>query len=314
MPLEIKGPHIVFDANRDEGHSRLNQSEKIMDSEVKGLIVPMFTPIKFKEGTNPEDNQMEIDYTRGIALCDQVIKNGADVLFLFGNAGKFDQFTVEQKEEYISAVIKHVHESGRPPVKIVVGVTGEDMEQTCRFAQFTEQAGADAIVFIPNYQKLEDNPERNLKRLLNSTDGPVILYNNPHIQERGNFLPLELISKYADHPKVGGIKDSSGDTNYFMALWGLFHKSGGRVFMGDAKSIPIISEILKKFGFELDGCVPVQANYDTRMFSDYLRKNGVKTPQLTDYLDKNSHTWQTVRQMVREGKLDPAMEKVFPQK
>jgi dihydrodipicolinate synthase/N-acetylneuraminate lyase len=79
-------------------------------------------------------------------------------------------------------------------------------------------AEADAVLVAPpSYYPLSaDALERYFTDLASSAPIPIVLYNIPQMTK--NVLPVDVVGRLARHRNVIGIKDSSRDFEYFLAV------------------------------------------------------------------------------------------------
>jgi len=178
------------------------------------LIVPTITP---RLGSSVDLPSLE-------RLMDFLIEGGVDAVFILGTTGEFQYLGIQEKK----GVIWASSESIRNRVPLLVGVSARTMDETRALAGTSEKAGAQALVLAPMFG--EGEPWGKIGAVVESSALPVLLYNNPEIHG-GSMLPLPLVKQYTNHPKVIGIKDSSGDWGYFLELLKL-QSEGFHVFQG----------------------------------------------------------------------------------
>ncbi len=178
------------------------------------LIVPLVTP---RFGAS-------VDFPSLKRLIEFVLHGGADVLFVLGTTGEFQYLSPEEAERVIHTAARGIR--GRVPVW--VGISAPSLEESLALAHRARESEAQAIVLAPMFGKGE--PAWRLEGVLERPGLPVVLYNNPEIHG-GSMLPLPLVREYAHHPRIIGIKDSSGDWAHFLELVKL-QSEGFRVFQG----------------------------------------------------------------------------------
>ena len=84
-------------------------------------------------------------------------------------------------------------------------------KETIKLSRYAVDAGADAVTIITPYfiRPAQDELYMHYKRIAESVDGPILIYNNPG---RTNVnLEAETVKKLAEIDNIVGIKDSSGD-------------------------------------------------------------------------------------------------------
>ena len=137
-----------------------------LEERLSGVIVPVITPFL----------NDQIDANSMNKLISFLVGSGVHGLFFLGNTGEFQYLSHEQKKQVINIATRA--ETGK--VKIFVGAIGETIEETVELARYARQKSVDAVVINPIY-KTSLSTYDYLKRVLDSSSGPVILYNNPAI-------------------------------------------------------------------------------------------------------------------------------------
>jgi dihydrodipicolinate synthase/N-acetylneuraminate lyase len=179
------------------------------------LVVPLITP--YKSG--------RFDHASMKRLVDHVISGGVDGLFLFGTTGEFQNLGFEEKEEIAKTALAAA--CGR--ARIMIGITCPRLEETLQMIDFANALPIYAVVHSPlaiTNRGFIDSMDRPLDSILQS----VLFYNNPDIQ-RGRSLPIGEIDILSNSPEIIGIKDSSGNEDYFSKLLRL-RKENFEVYQG----------------------------------------------------------------------------------
>jgi 4-hydroxy-tetrahydrodipicolinate synthase len=111
----------------------------------------------------------------------------------------------------VTLVTKQV--AGRVPV--LVGVTDTSYVESVDLARHAQESGADAVVLSTPYYFPAGQTEllSYMEHLLVDLPLPLVIYNMPSLTKV--WFEIDTIVKLAHHPKIIGIKDSSGDMNYF---------------------------------------------------------------------------------------------------
>jgi 4-hydroxy-tetrahydrodipicolinate synthase len=101
---------------------------------------------------------------------------------------------------------------------VLVGITDTCYAESLRLAQHAADAGADAVVLSAPYYYPVEQAElvAYLQRLASDSPLPVTLYNMPSLT--GVNFALESVQQLIHEPAIVGIKDSSGDLDYFRDL------------------------------------------------------------------------------------------------
>jgi 4-hydroxy-tetrahydrodipicolinate synthase len=172
---------------------------------LRGIIVPMITPLASAD---------ELDVPGLERLVHRLLSGGVHGLFLLGTCGEGPSLSSRLQRELVDRVCRQV--GGRIPV--LVGVTDSSPVQSTALARHAADAGADAVVIAPPfYFSLE---QRDLLAYVEDQVAksplPVMLYNMPGLTKVA-FEP-DTVRRLMDRPRVIGLKDSSGDLDYFRRV------------------------------------------------------------------------------------------------
>lgn len=167
---------------------------------IKGVIVPMLTPIDADENIDEAAMRRQVDY---------VIDGGLSGILLFGSNGEF--YMIEEDEMQRGLKIALDQAAGRVPVYFGIGAIST--KKCIRLAQMAAKEGAYGIsVLQPMFLKpTRDELIRHFTAIAESVpDTPMLLYNNPG--RVGYTLKADLVEELAHNvPNIVGMKDTSGD-------------------------------------------------------------------------------------------------------
>lgn len=174
-------------------------------AELKGIIVPIVTPMNEDESINLDELRRQVD---------RQIEAGIHGIFPFGTNGEGYILTGEEKKLVLETVIDQV--AGRVPVYAGTGCisTKETIEQ-CKMA---EEAGADILsVITPSFAKASQHELIvHYTRVAEAVPNmPIVLYNIP--MRTGNALEPATVVELAQVDNIVGAKDSSGDWDNLSA-------------------------------------------------------------------------------------------------
>lgn len=177
----------------------------------KGVIPALVTPFK---------RNFEVDEASLRHLIDFVIEKGVTGVVPCGTTGEFVNMTVEERMRVIEVTIDEV--DGRVPV--IAGTGDAGTRKAIEFTKHAEDAGADAAFIVsPFYFKPTDKEIfEHYKNIAEAVDLPIILYNIPQVT--GVEIPWWVVEGLAENDNIVGIKDSSGNMPYMMALFEKFYK------------------------------------------------------------------------------------------
>lgn len=169
-------------------------------SFIKGVVVPILTPI---------DAEERIDETAFRRQIDFVVKGGMHGILVYGSNGEFYQIEEDEMERGLKIAVDQA--AGRIPVYFGIGAI--NTKKCVRLAKMAVANGAQAVsVLQPMFLKpTQDELYLHFKTIAEAVpDTPVLLYNNPG--RVGYGLSAALITKLAhDVPNIVGMKDTSGD-------------------------------------------------------------------------------------------------------
>ena len=171
-----------------------------------GVIPALVTPFT--------DDGKQVDEERLRALVRYVLEKGATGVVPCGTTGEFQNLTVEERKLVSKIVIEEV--KGRVPVIVGTGCSSTDL--TVEMTKHAKDAGADAALIVtPYYHKPALRGIYEHYRIVAETvDLPIMLYNIPQVT--GVQLPWQVVEDLAEIPNIVGVKDSSGELRYILAL------------------------------------------------------------------------------------------------
>ena len=167
---------------------------------IKGIIVPILTPIDGEERIDEPMLRDQVDY---------VINGGVSGVLAFGSNGEF--YMVEEDEMERGLKIMVAQAAGRVPVYFGIGAIST--KKCCRLAKMAAANGAAGVSVLqpmflkPTYQELF----LHFKAVAESVPGvPMLLYNNPG--RVGYTLSADLVDELAHKvDNIVGMKVTSGD-------------------------------------------------------------------------------------------------------
>jgi dihydrodipicolinate synthase/N-acetylneuraminate lyase len=201
-------------------NENINKAGACPVSEWRGIIPPMVTPLRGPDA---------LDEAGLERLVEHILAGGVHGLFVLGTTGEGPSLSYRLRRELIRRVCRQV--AGRVPV--VAGISDTAFEESVSLAEAAAEAGVAAVVATPPYYLPVGQPEllEYLEHLVARLPLPLLLYNMPSCTKVA-YAP-ETVRAAADIPGIIGIKDSSGDLDYFRTILKLAgEKPGFAVFMG----------------------------------------------------------------------------------
>ena len=188
---------------------------------IKGVIVPILTPIDEEERIDEAKLREQVDY---------VIEGGVLGILAFGSNGEF--YVVEEDEMERGLKIMVDQAAGRVPVYFGIGAIST--RKCCRLAKMAVANGAAGIsVLQPMFLKpTEDELYLHFKTIAETVpEAPMLLYNNPG--RVGYTMSGRLVERLAHEvPNIVGMKDTSGDITQTSEFIRRTRDVGFKVFGG----------------------------------------------------------------------------------
>jgi 2-dehydro-3-deoxy-D-pentonate aldolase len=232
-------------------------SSSILDRSVpknalclQGIIPPLVTPLRDRD---------QLDLPGLQRLLEHVIGGGVHGLFILGTTGEAPSLSYALRRELIEQVCSIVQRA----IPVLVGVTDTAFTESVALARVAADAGADAVVLSTPYYFPAGQTELigYIEHITAELPLPLVLYNMPSLTKV--WFEIETLEKLAALPQIIGVKDSSGDLDYFARLaklksmrpdWSVM--IGTEVLLGDAMAMAG------------DGAVAGGANLFPRLFVD----------------------------------------------
>lgn len=170
-----------------------------------GIVPPLVTPLRARD---------ELDRDGLARLLDHVIGGGVAGIFILGTTGEAPSLSYRLRREMIGETIRLVAKR----VPVLVGVTDTAFVESVELARYAAECGADAAVLTTPYYFPAGQTEltayvQNIAPLIPL---PLMLYNMPGLTKV--WFEIETLHALAAIDSVVGVKDSSGDLDYFGQL------------------------------------------------------------------------------------------------
>lgn len=170
---------------------------------LRGSACPLVTPVA--------DGAVEADALA--SLIDHVEAGGVDAVVPCGTTGEFASLSSGERTRVIERTVADA------TVPVVAGTAAPNVAAAIERAETAARAGADAVMIPPPYFHTATEPAGNrrfFERVADRVSVPIVLYNIPACT--GREIAPETVAALADHERIVGIKDSSGDLEYHLAL------------------------------------------------------------------------------------------------
>ena len=212
-----------------------------------------------------------------------------------GTTGEFVYLTPEERKRVVEVTVDEV--AGRVPV--VAGTGAPSTRETIALTEHARAAGATAALIVaPFYLKPTFNEVYDHYRAINdAVDLPIVLYNIP--QCAGTHFRWWTAEGLAYLDRVVGIKDSSGDIPFLMAL---FEKIKGviGIFTGHDETVAAA------LAAGADGAILASANLIPDIWQEIYQ--AVKAGDLAHAQKRQAEIQKLVRIVVRKGSTQAVKE------
>ncbi|MEO7045898.1 MAG: dihydrodipicolinate synthase family protein [Ferruginibacter sp.] len=169
-----------------------------MAIEWKGVMPALTT--KFTK-----DDQLDLPLFK--KNLDAQLDAGVHGIILGGTLGESSVLTIEEKEQLVKFAIENV--AGRVPVvlNIAEGSTREAIQQ----ADYAKKWGAQGLMLLPPMRYKPDHREvvTYFKAIANSTDLPIMIYNNP--VDYKTEVTLDMFEELIECKNIQAVKESTRD-------------------------------------------------------------------------------------------------------
>lgn len=146
------------------------------------------------------------------------IASGVDGVILGGSLGEASVLTVEEKEKLVKFAVELVE--GKVPVilNIAEGSTREALQQ----AAYAKAWGAEGLMMLPpmRYKADERETVTYFKTVADSTDLPIMIYNNPY--DYKIEVTLDMFEQLIECPNIQAVKESTRDVSNVTRMFNRF--------------------------------------------------------------------------------------------
>ncbi|HXJ41352.1 MAG TPA: dihydrodipicolinate synthase family protein, partial [Bryobacteraceae bacterium] len=173
--------------------------------KLEGVLAAVATPNR--PGT------LEPDYTGVLELVDFVAAGGVNNICLMGSTGEFVNYAISDRQRVLYLAAK------RSRVPLVVGVGHPTLRGALELAEDAVNSGAAGLLLMPPTFFPYQQPEveeycRTFAREAGDTV-PILLYSIPQFTSP---IAIDTARRLLDTGLFAGMKDSSGDWDYFSEL------------------------------------------------------------------------------------------------
>lgn len=192
------------------------------------LLTAMITPF---------DEDMQIDYKAAEHLACYLAGHGSDGIIVSGTTGESPTLTIEEKIKLVQTVKEAVGNR----IFVLAGTGSNSTADSIEMTKDISKLGIDGVMLVtPYYNKpSQEGLYQHFKRVAQSTDLPVMLYNVPG-RTGCNLMP-ETVARLSKIANIAAIKEASGNLEQ-ISLIRLKAPDHFTVYSGDDQlTLPILS-------------------------------------------------------------------------
>ncbi|MCA9044165.1 MAG: dihydrodipicolinate synthase family protein [Planctomycetaceae bacterium] len=170
--------------------------------DIKGIVPPLVTPLASRDA---------LDHAGLERLIGNQLDAAVDGLFILGTTGEGPSLSARLQRELITATSQLLENK----VPLYVGITDTSLVDAIDLAQAAADAGASAVVAAPPFYFPAGQTELQhwFHELADALPLPLLLYNMPSCVRI--VIEQPSLATLIDHENIVGLKDSSGDLEYF---------------------------------------------------------------------------------------------------
>ncbi len=195
----------------------------------KGSLVALVTPF---------DQDGRVDFGALERLVEFHVREGTDGIVIAGTTGEAATLTRDEHATLIRRAVALV--AGRLPV--MAGTGSNSTAQTIDLSRAVADAAIDGyLLVVPYYNKpTQEGMYRHFVAVADAVDKPVVLYNVPG-RTGSDMLPA-TVARLADHDRIVGIKEATGDMARLRAIRELVSSDFGLLSGDDFTVLPFIEQ------------------------------------------------------------------------
>lgn len=243
----------------------------------RGIVTPLVTPLLDRDTLDEPGLQR---------LVEHVIAGGVQGVFILGSTGEAPSLSYRLRSELIARTCQLVGHR----VPVLVGITDTAFVESLKLARVAAEAHADAVVLSTPYYFPAGQTElmTYVQHLTQELPLPLMLYNMPSLTKVA--FEIDTLERLAEIGTILGVKDSSGDLEYFAALVALRRR------VRPDWSVLIGPEHLLSAAVQLggDGGVAGGSNVLPRLFTDCYEATASHDMERAEQLTQQVHAFQDI--------------------
>ena len=196
----------------------------------EGCATALVTP--FQNGS--------LDKTAFLRILHQQIQGGVDALVVAGTTGESPTLTDAEKRWLFTAAVREAATADRK-IPIIAGTGSNNTRRACELSRMAEDCGCDGLLVVtPYYNKAsEEGLISHYETVADATSLPLIAYHVP--ARTGCKMTPAACKRLAEHPRIVGLKDATGDLSFTARTAALCGDSLSLYSGNDDQTLPILS-------------------------------------------------------------------------
>jgi len=169
-----------------------------MSFEWKGVFPALLTPFKKSE-------ELDLDmFEKNLAAQ---VGAGVHGIIIGGSLGEASTITEKEKEELVEFSVEYLNED----IPVIMNIAESTTKDAIQQAANAKRWGADGLMLLPPMRYKTDDRETiaYFKAVANSTDLPIMIYNNPH-DYKIDTRP-DMFDELIECKNITALKESSRD-------------------------------------------------------------------------------------------------------
>ena len=173
--------------------------------KLTGLLVPIVTPF---------DSNNAIDFNALATLINTLIDAGVRGIIACGTTGEYYALTSDERRELMTFIAATVGDRAH----LIAGVNDTYTNGSIAKAEEAKALGYKALMLAPPIYCLPQEQEiiHHYQSVADAVGLPIIMYNYP--ARSGVEISIDAVKTLSRHPKIVGLKESSGDFTRALTL------------------------------------------------------------------------------------------------
>jgi len=170
-----------------------------------GVLVPIITPC---------DDSGAVDTKALEQLVEHFISQGVAGIIACGTTGEYYSFSESERQVVLETIAK----ASKGHVTLIAGANAFNAKGAIENAKQAEEMGYEGLMLAPPSYSLpcQEGVKHFYTTVADATSLPIIMYNFP--DRVGINIELDTLIELAKHPRIIGVKESSGDFSHALAL------------------------------------------------------------------------------------------------